>query len=184
MSLLEVARVGALAKSMKSATLAAVLIASAAMLSGCGFQPLYGPTASGAQLEDVMRTVDISLVPGRVGQSIRNELIFRTTGGGHAADRAVYRLDIAVRESVINTTVERTGDPKGQVYQLYGQFRLIRVADNQVVLEGNSNARAAYDKVDSVFADIRAKRDAEDRAARTIAESIRTRMAAYFSSNA
>ncbi|NJM33805.1 MAG: hypothetical protein HC850_02830 [Rhodomicrobium sp.] len=160
------------------------MLAGISLLSACGWQPLYGPTASGAQLEDVMRTVDISIVPGRVGQRVRNELIFKTTSGGEAADQTQYRLDIALRESILNTLVDQTGDPKSQVYQIYTQFRLIRVSDNQVVLEGSSNARAAYDKVDSVFADIRAKRDAEDRAARTIAEAIRTRLAAYFSTNA
>lgn len=153
-------------------------------LGGCGFQPLYGPTASGAYLSDVMRTVDISIIPGRVGQRIRNELIFVATGGGAQAEQPKYRLDIAVRESLINATVERTGDPKSQIYQLYSQFKLVRLADNKVVLEGSNNARAAFDKADSVFADIRAKRDAEDRSARTISEAIRARVAAYFSANA
>jgi LPS-assembly lipoprotein len=183
MSLLEGARVGALAKTLKLVA-SAGLLAGVAALGGCGWQPLYGPTASGAQLKDVMRTVNISTVPGRVGQRIRNELIFKQTGGGEAAAQTKYRLDIAVRESILNTAVERTGDPKGQVYQLYSQFKLVRIADGQVVLEGHSNARAAFDKVDSVFADIRAKRDAEDRAARTISEAINTRLASYFSTNA
>ncbi len=184
MSLLEAARVGPLAKTIKLATAAGLLLAIAA-LGGCGgWQPLYGPTASGAQLGDVMRTVDISSVPGRVGQRIRNELVFKTTGGGEAADQSKYRLDIAIRESLMNTLVTETGDPKAQVYQLHTQFKLVRIADGQIVMEGSSNARAAYDKVDSVFADIRAKRDAEDRAARTAAETIRTRLASYFSTNA
>lgn len=183
MSLLEGARVGALTKSVKSVA-AAGLLAAVAALGGCGWQPLYGPTASGANLNDVMRTVNISTVPGRVGQRIRNELIFKQTGGGEGGDQSKYRLDIAVRESLINTVITKTGDPKGQVYQLYTQFKLVRIADGQVVLEGHSNARAAYDKVDSVFADIRAKRDAEDRTSRTISEAIRTRLAAYFSANA
>ena len=163
--------------------LGAAGLAGLTVLGGCGFQPLYGPTANGAYLSDVMRTVDISIIPGRVGQRIRNELIFVATGGGESA-QPKYRLDIAVRESLINTTVERTGDPKSQILQLYSQFKLVRLADNKVVLEGTSNARAAFDKADSVFADIRAKRDAEDRAARTISEAVRVRVAAYFSANA
>jgi LPS-assembly lipoprotein len=183
MSWLEVARVGALAKSFKLAA-AAGLFAGIAALGGCGWQPLYGPTASGAQLSEVMRTVDISIVPGRVGQRVRNELIFKTTGGGEAAEQTKYRLDIAIKESLLNTLVDSAGDPKSQIYQVYTQFKLVRLADNKVVLEGHNNARAAFDKVDSVFADIRAKRDAEDRAARTVAEAIRNRIAAYFSTNA
>lgn len=174
---------GALAKTLKLAAAGGFLLATAALMSGCGFQPLYGPTASGAQLEDVMRTVDISPVPGRVGQQVRNELIFKTTGGGVAGD-SQYRLDIAIRESVVNLLVEGTGDTEGQVYQIYSEFKLVRVEDNEVVLSGHSNARAAYDKVGSVFADIRARRDAENRAAKTIAETIRTRLASYLSLNA
>lgn len=182
MSLLEVARVGALVKSIRLAVAGGLFVAVAG-LGGCGWQPLYGPTASGVQLEDVMRTVNISTIPGRVGQRVRNELIFKTTGGGEA-DESKYRLDIAVRESLLNTLVAETGDPSSQVYQLQTQFKLIRLSDNQVVLEGSNNSRAAFDKADSVFADIRARRDAEDRTARTIAEAIRTRLAAYFSLNA
>ena len=89
MSWLEGARVGALAKIVEAGCVAVCLLAAmAAFGSGCGWQPLYGPTASGALLKDVMRTVNISIVPGRVGQRIRNELIFKPTGGGEAADQA------------------------------------------------------------------------------------------------
>jgi LPS-assembly lipoprotein len=176
--------VGTLSRTVRSAAILAMLGASAAVLSGCGFQPLYGPTASGEQLSEVMKTVDINTVPGRVGQRIRNELIFRTTGGGYAADKPKYRLDIALRESLQNTLISPEGDPEGAIYQIYSEYKLIRLADNKVVLEGHSNARAAYDKVESVFNDTRAKRDAEDRASRTIAEAIRVRIAAFLSQSA
>jgi LPS-assembly lipoprotein len=163
--------------------LAVAGLAALVALSGCGWRPLYGVTASGAQLDDVMRSVEIATIPGRVGQRVRNELIFNTTGGS-AAGVPQYRLDIAVRESVLNTLVAKTGDPQSQTYQLYTQFTLVRLSDNEVVMKGNSNARASFDKVDSVFADIRAKRDAEDRAAKTIADAIKIRMAGYLSSEA
>ena len=168
---------------MRAAVIGALLGGSAILTAGCGFQPLYGPTASGGQLSDVMKTVDITTIPGRVGQQIRNELIFRTTGGGYA-EKPRYRLDIAVKESVMFTLVNKQGDAQGEIYQLYSQYKLIRLADNQVVLEGHTNARAAFDKLESVFDNIRAKRDAEDRSSRTIAEAIRTRIAAYLSTAA
>lgn len=160
------------------------LLAAVAMLSaGCGWQPLYGPTASGADLEDVMRSVKISTVPGRVGQRVRNELVYLTTGGS-GAGTPHYRLDIAIRETVMNTLATTTGATEGQVYQLYTEFKLVSLKTNKVVMRGHSNARAAFDKVDSVFADLRARRDAENRAAKTIAEAIRTRLAGYLSGNA
>ncbi|MBX2804941.1 MAG: hypothetical protein KTR19_03120 [Hyphomicrobiales bacterium] len=162
---------------------AAIGLISLLVLSGCGWKPLYGTTASGADLQDLMRSVEIATIPGRVGQQIRNELIYDTTGGGTGAVPE-YRLDIAIRESVLNTLVDNTGDAQSQTYQLYSQYKLIRLSDNEVVLNGNSNARAAYDKLDSVFADIRARRDAENRAAKTIADAVRLRMAAFLSSSA
>ncbi len=172
--------VGTLSRTMRAAAAWAMLGAGAIAVAGCGFQPLYGPTASGAQLSDVMKSVEITTVPGRVGQQIRNELIFRTTGGGYA-DTPKYRLDIALKESIMHTLVSKEGQPEGEIYQLYSSYKLIRLGDNQVVLEGHSNARAAYDRLDSVFAAVRGARDAQDRSARTIAETIRTRIAAYFS---
>ena len=84
----------------------------------------------------------------------------------------------------MNTLATTTGATEGQVYQLYTEFKLVSLKTNKVVMRGHSNARAAFDKVDSVFADLRARRDAENRAAKTIAEAIRTRLAGYLSGNA
>ena len=172
--------VGALSRTIRSVAACGLIGVSAVMVSGCGFTPLYGPTASGAQLSDVMKSVDIAIVPGRVGLLIRNELIFRTTGGGYA-DTPKYRLEIAVRESTQKTLVNQQGDALGGIYQLYSEYRLVRLADKKIVMEGHSNARAAFDEASSVFAGQRANRDAEERAAQTTAESIRTRLASFLS---
>ncbi len=56
-------------------------------VSGCGIHPLYGPTASGENLSEVMKSVDVATIASRPGLRLRNELIFGTTGGG-AASRA------------------------------------------------------------------------------------------------
>jgi LPS-assembly lipoprotein len=170
--------------------------------AGCGFQPLHGPTASGANLSDVMKSVDIALVPGRVGQRIRNELIFAAQGGaGDGGAKQEYRLELAVKEELRNTLVACSGAPRGQIVELNVDFKLIRIADNRNVFEGKAAGRAAFDKVfgekdfdcdkgdpqeirRNLFSDQRAKLDAENRAARTIAETIRIRLSAYLSGHA
>lgn len=151
------------------------------LLSAC--QPLYGRTQSGAQLKDVMAGLQITEIPGRVGQRVRNELIFTSTGGGRPADY-LYRLDISVQEWVTDTLVERTGDVRGQLYNLNAQFNLVRLSDNQVVLRGKSTGRAAFDRFNPIFTNVRARIDAENRAARVVADGIRTRIAAFLSSTA
>ena len=59
----------------------ALMLAAAPGLAACsgGFQPLYGPTASGVGLQERMAQLDIATIPGRVGQRIRNELIFQAS---------------------------------------------------------------------------------------------------------
>ncbi|MDZ4791992.1 MAG: hypothetical protein SGJ17_12420 [Hyphomicrobiales bacterium] len=157
----------------------------AAASAGCGFQPLHGPTASGGSLSDAMKSVDVALVPGRVGQKIRNELLFAAQGGnGDGGVKQKYKLEITVKEELRNTLVGLDGDAQGQIVEVNADFKLINLTDNKTVFTGKAAGRAAYDKVDSVFSDVRAKLDAENRAARTISETIKIRLSAYLSGNA
>lgn len=161
----------------------AVGLAMGLGLMGCGFQPLYGTTASGARLSEVMASINITPIPGRLGQRIRNELIFENTGGGYAAPTK-YRLDITVKESITDQLVSTTGEATGQVYQVEATFKLKKIENNQVVLEGKAISRAAYDRFQQTFANVRARYDAQDRVARMIAETIMVRLSAYLSNAA
>lgn len=156
---------------------------------GCGFHPLYGPTASGANLSDLMKAVDVATIPSRTGQRLRNELIFGTTGGGERA-APIYRLDVALRETTRNTLVTQQGAATGQVVELDAEYRLVRLKDNEVVYKGYSSAQATYNQIGSTsiagssYGDVRAAIDAENRAAVSLADTIKTRMAAFLSSGA
>ena len=161
---------------------AALLFAAALSLAGCGIQPLYGTTAGGSRLAAVMKSVDVTPIPGRVGQRVRNELIFANTGGG-VAEPTRYKLDIAVKESISNELVRRSGDVQGQVYELNAVFKLLDQS-GKVVLEGKATSRAAFERVQTIFSNVRARYDAEDRAARTVAEVIKVRVAAFLSQSA
>ena len=167
--------------SWRSHTLAiAVLIGAVGLgLAGCGFQPLYGgTTANGTKLSEVMAAVDVHPIPGRVGQKLRNELIFANTGGNYAAPSR-YKLEIAIKETLTNQLVQITGDATGQVYQLDATFKLLDAATGKIILQGTAISRAPYNRFQEIFANVRAQYDAENRAATTVAESIKTRIAAY-----
>ena len=170
----------------RSSALFAVLIAGLMplALSGCGFQPLYGGTTAGGQrLSEVMAGVEINPIPGRVGQKLRNELIFANTGGSRAGPSR-YRLEIAIKESVTDQLVQITGDATGQVYQLDATFQLIDPANGKVLLQGKAISRAPYNRFQEIFANVRARYDAENRAARTMSESIKTQVAAFLTNAA
>lgn len=174
-----------IAPSLRATAAAVILGLAAAISAGCsdgsGFRPLYGSAAlGGANVSEKLAAVDIAPIPGRVGQRLRNEFIFQATGGGNALPPE-YRLEIAIRESVSSTLVKIDGNARGQVYNLDADFRLIRITDKAVVLHGKSYGRAGFERVTSVFANVRAREDAENRAARTVGEEMRTRLMAYLS---
>ena len=167
-------------KHSRRSVLAAMLLAPA--LAGCGYQPLYGTGFAGGQggVAEKLRAVDIGTIPGRVGQEVRNELIFKETGGRDPAPPR-YRLEIALRESAQSLLVNLQGAAAGQIYALDVDFKLIEVGTQKVLLTSKANARAAYQQEVSTFAIVRARRDAEDRGARQVADSIRTQVAAFLS---
>lgn len=171
---------------MQSRRQAMKLLAAAAAgpwFAACGMQPLYGPTRAGAPMSEVLAGVEVASVPGRVGQKVRNELVFGLTGGDRPG-AAKYRLELAVRESLTDMLVQRSGVARGQSYSLDVGFKLVRQEDGAVTLEGRSLGRATLDRFDPMFANVRAVIDAENRAARQVAESIKTRVAAYLATAA
>jgi LPS-assembly lipoprotein len=111
-------------------------------------------------------------------------MIFQATGGAGEAVSPVYTLDIAIRESVTSTLVQIDGDARSQIYNLDATFRLIRNTDKAVVLTGTSYGRAGFERNSSIFSNVRARQDAEDRASNTVGQDLKSRLAAFLSSQA
>ena len=157
------------------------------LATGCGdsgFRPLYASsTLNGSDVNEKLAQLQVAPVPGRVGQRLRNELIFQSTGGGYAAE-PIYRLEIVLTESISATLVQIDGNSSGSVYNLKAKFRLVRLDDRSVALEGDSYGRVAFQRFDSVFANVRARKDAENRAARNVADDMKSRLAAFLSNAA
>lgn len=154
--------------------------ALAACGSEAGFRPLYGSALTGGNVDQKMAQVRIAPIPSRVGQRVRNELIFQHTGGG-APPPPLYTLEIALTESLTSTLVKTSGEALSQVYNLYADFKLISISDKRVVLQGQSHARAGFERFQSIYSNVRAREDAENRAAKTLAEDLKGRIAARLS---
>jgi LPS-assembly lipoprotein len=173
---------GSALRVTRAVALGAVLSVTA--LTGCGdggFRPLYGSAGIGANVSERLAEVEIAPIPGRVGQQIRNQLIFDTTGGGEARTPA-YRLEIAIKENVISTLVKTDGDALSQIFTVDAQFSLVRLSDKAVVLKGVSYGRAGFERNPSIFSNVRAQEDAQNRAGRTVGVEMKTRLAAFLAS--
>ncbi len=161
-----------------SACLTVILLAP--MLTACGnggFRPVHADLGGMAPASEKLKKIKIAPIPGRVGQQLRNELIFNANGGAKPLPPE-YKLEIAIRERVASTLVRRTGDARSQVYNLDAKFKLTRISDKKVLIRGTSYARAGYERFDSIFANVRARKDAENRAAKTIATDLKARLSA------
>jgi LPS-assembly lipoprotein len=161
-------------------------------LAACGnegFRPLYGPTPTGAHLQDRLKELEVAPIPGRVGQRIRNELMFQAGGGGELLP-PTHRLEVTTSESVQTTLADSTGAAAGGAYALQASFKLIRIKDKKVVLQGTSYGRAAFERYTNTtattgnmftYSNVRAREDAENRASRVVADDLNTRVAIYLS---
>jgi LPS-assembly lipoprotein len=163
--------------------LAAVLVA--ATLAGCGssgFQPLYGPGLTGESARSKLAGVDFAPIPGRVGQRVRNELVFDRSAVGETSS-PTKRVEIKLTESLITTLADAKGDSAGQTYQVEAVYRIVDVASKKVETEGRSVARANFERFESIYSNVRGREDAENRAARIIASDVKTRIAVHLSRN-
>lgn len=167
-------------RSASRLLLAAAMIAP--LLAACGnsgFKPLYGAAGIGANADAKLAQVSINTIPGRVGQQIRNELIFQATGGGGEVQNPSLRLEVAIREGVTSTLVRIDGDSRSQIYNVEAKFQLIRISDKTVVLSGTSYGRASFERLTSIFSNVRAREDAENRAAKVVADDLKMRLSAH-----
>lgn len=170
-------------RASRRAFLRALAVGAAGIgLAGCegGFKPLYGSLGTGPSVVDKMAEVDIALIPGRNGQRIRNELLFKTYGGG-SAKTPRYRLEVAIKESSTTTLVLRDGTSGGQIYQIDAKFQLLDIATKKVLLEGQSQSRATSERFANVYSNVRAGEEAQERAAKTIATDLKARIAGFLS---
>jgi LPS-assembly lipoprotein len=158
----------------------------ATTLAGCGgggFQPLYATGATGERTDARFATLDISPIPGRVGQRVRNELVFERTSAAGEAVKPTKRVEVKLTESVLTNGVQITGDSTSQTYQVEAVYRVVDITTGKVENEGRSVARANFERFTAIYANVRAREDAENRAARIIAGDVKTRLAVYLSRN-
>jgi LPS-assembly lipoprotein len=153
----------------------------ALLLAACTVQPLYGTAPSGEAVASALSHVAIDQVDNRVAQEVRNRLIFLLYGGAGQPTAPAYkvRLTVATTESALGVTPIESA-PAYSV-TVAATYEVTSLATGEIVLRTTSRGSASYDRVNQVFANTRARLDAENRAAVVVADDIRTRLAAALS---
>ena len=168
----------------------ACIVCLGGLTAGC-FQPLYAEHAlnSSTNISTALSGVDVTQISApsgsseaRVAVEVRNQLLFDLTGGAAPAP-PTHRLAIRMSSSRLSVIVDiNSGRPDVEDYGLNVHYTLNDIKTGKPVISGTTFARVSYDIPGQAqrFARARALREAENRAAKLIADNIRSRLASYF----
>src|SRR5437764_2983347 len=162
----------------------AAVVALGALSAAC-FQPLYASLSGngGVPLGTALAQVQVEHIDApngtpesRVAVELQSALDFEMNGGGgliSATHRLKVRMGVA-RSSIITDVL--TGRVEAEITGIDASFTLTELATGKAVMNGRTFARVSsdYPGQQQRFARVRVRLDAANRAAKVIAENVRT----------
>jgi LPS-assembly lipoprotein len=90
----------------------------------------------------------------------------------------VINLGASTASIIVDPTTAR---PEFEISSLEATYRLFDINSNRLVMDGQASVRVSYDipGQQQRFAMLRGQREAQSRAARVVADQIRTRVASF-----
>ncbi|MDQ6437259.1 LPS assembly lipoprotein LptE [Mesorhizobium sp. LHD-90] len=156
------------------------LCAALVLASACTVRPLYSDagiqTGAVPGAAEGLKQISIDAVDTRYAQELRNQLIFLFNGGAGQPAQAKYKMTLTAAVQVVDEAVieiDNDNRPTAATLHMTGSYVLIDLATGNPVAKGTRTIPASYDQPTQEFANLRARRDAENRAARELAELLR-----------
>lgn len=152
-----------------------------AALHGCTVEPLnaakpdnvLASDSASATVSIILAAIEVAAVNERVAQQVRNELVFGLNGG-QVRSGGRYKVNLTVTHSTSRLSVESSAATatSAQV-RITARYLLTDKTSGKVVANDKRLALASYDRTPQSFANQRAERDAQNRAAKDVARQIR-----------
>lgn len=159
----------------RGALLAVLLVVA----TGCGFRPLHGTVAAG-RAPDELAQIKIEPIADRVGQELHNHLLDLLTPRGRP-ERPVYVLRVNLQQTEGQFAIRKTAFATRANLKLQASFQLVSLADGQQLFASTGSMVSGFDILPQDYATLVAREDAASRAARELADDIRTKLAVFFS---
>lgn len=136
--------------------------------AGCTVKPLYSGTGT-------VQNVSVTEADTRVGQQVRNRLLFLLNGSGATPSNPEYEAKITVSSSAAGVLKATTDIPESPSISLSrmdvsGTLTITKIGKTETLASYRRVKSASYDQSTQGFANNRARIDAEDRAAAELAE--------------
>lgn len=162
------------------------------VLAGCGFQPVYGPgpgASSGSAVGGVrsltverLAVTRVAPIADREGQMLRNLLIDRLYVDGVPA-APLYELRVGLRQLERGIDIDATDAVTRTQLVVNATSVLVDRRTGAQLWRANDRAIATFNVLDSPFATVITRQDAQERAVREISEFIVTRLSAFYATS-
>ena len=153
-------------------------------LASCTVEPLnatsnsrLGADGTPSSVSSIMKAITVEPVNERVAQQVRNNLLF-AMNGGRLEPGGNYKVSMVVTPVSSGLAVE--GDSLSTTSaqaSVQVSYKLIDIRSGKPVDAGIRKAVASFDKTPQSFANERADRDAQNRAAKEVALQLRAAIA-------
>ncbi|TPL93457.1 LPS assembly lipoprotein LptE [Mesorhizobium sp. B2-3-12] len=159
------------------------LVGSLALVSACQVRPLYSsaPLSTGSAANAELASIAIKPVKTRYAQQVRNNLIFGFGRGAGEPASPLYSLDLGVSEGVDSAALVQNGtdedEPTAGSVTLTAGYTLTDAKTGAVIAVGKRAITSSFDRPRQEFASYRAQIDAENRAARELAQALQLSIA-------
>lgn len=161
------------------------LLGSLALASACTVRPLYSSeplsTSSTGSANSELASIGIKPVNTRFGQQVRNNLIFGFGRGAGEPASPAYSLFLGVGEAVESAALVQVGtdedEPTAGSVTLTANYTLSDAKTGAKIASGRRSITSSFDRPRQEFAAYRAQIDAENRAARELAEALQLSIA-------
>jgi LPS-assembly lipoprotein len=155
--------------SVRHRTRAGLALVVCAVLSGCGFHPLYGGSQE-VEADAALAAIHVEPIPDRIGQLVANALrdTFNPRG---ATVESRYNLKVTVYASHADLAIRSDGTASRELYVASANFQL-SAKDGRPGLAGAARSNNSYDIGENEYSVVVANDDAQTRAARDIAQQI------------
>ncbi len=163
------------------------LLGAALPLAGCGFQPVFMPSAGGETgvAERELATIYVNLIPDRPGQLLRQALQQRLEGAGGSSS-PIYTL--TVNYWITGEGIGIQPDNSTTRIRLFGNANWVLLGRDPAqthVTDGYSRAQDAVNVIDEQFFSADLQTDvAYHYLAKAVADQITNRLAIFFRNKA
>lgn len=156
-------------------------LATASVVAGCGFQPMYARSNNGDTLKTALAAVDVAVIEDRIGQMLRNALERRFEQGAGNGVQKRFRLVVELSEDKVASAFRKDATNTRETLTLRAVSTL--EMGGKVIWRRPDSVVTAYNITPDHFSVEMAARDARERGIEQLANQITDSVAIFLKQN-